>query len=89
MGKILQYVCNVLIGASVGVAVGGAIVAIIGAGVTITTITPYVVVPLLGMSGAQTFAWGALAFDIVTMCVLPFFGIIGDSIEYSEKKEFV
>lgn len=77
-------VVNALIGATLGAAVGGALVAIGGAGGTVFAGTATKVLGLFGATGAQTFAIGALAFDIPTMIMLPFFGMEIEPIEYSE-----
>ena len=81
-----ERISNALIGASLGIAVGGAVVAVVAAGAAIVSVTPHVVIPLFGMSSAKAFAWGAIAFDSISMVVLPFFGIVGETIEYSESK---
>ena len=76
-------VANTLIGASLGLATGGAIVATMGAFgvVAVGSLTTYITV--LGASGAQTFAIGALAFDAFAILIAPFLGIEAEPIEYA------
>ena len=39
-------------------------------------------VSFFGTSAAQTFAIGALAYDLPAICILPFFGVEMEPIEY-------
>ena len=66
---------NTVLGASLGLLAGGALVATGG------TIAGVAGTSFLGVSAAQTFAIGALAFDFSAICVLPFFGAEVDPIE--------
>lgn len=70
---------NTIVGATLGIATGGAVVAMLGMGISLglgaTTVA-------CGATGAQTFAIGALVFDGFSMIVAPFFGIILEAIEW-------
>lgn len=75
-------VVNGLIGAGMGLAVGGALVSVVGVvgsavvGSATTTITA------LGGTGLQTFARGALIYNFFATIVAPFPGIEMEPIEY-------
>ena len=71
---------NTIIGASLGLATGGAVVSVVGAGAVVAGMgTSYIT--LLGATGQQVFAIGALAYDSVAIIFAPFFGIEMDTIE--------
>jgi len=72
---------NAIIGAFVGLAVGGALIATGGAFLSLTygaTAT----IGLFGATGVQIFAMGALALDFSAFFVMPIFGIEMQGIEY-------
>ncbi len=62
---------NTVIGASLGLAVGGGAVATAGAGLVIAGVA----------GGSQVFAIGALAYNFFAIIVAPFFGVEMDPIE--------
>jgi len=74
-------IINAVIGATAGVMVGGAIVFLGGA---IACVAGYAAVlcPFLGMTGAQTAAWGLLAYNIFPIFVAPFLGSEMEVLEY-------
>ena len=72
---------NAAIGASLGLLAGGAVVSTGGVGLCVagyaqTTIT------VLGMTGMQVFATGAVLYNFFGMVVAPFFGVEMETIEY-------
>ena len=69
---------NTLLGFGLGLAVGGAVVAT--GGVFMGTIGG-VSYTAFGATAAQTFAWGALAFDFSAIGIMPFFGVEMEPIE--------
>jgi len=71
---------NTIIGASLGLATGGLAVSTVGAATIVAGMgTSYIT--LLGATGKQVLAIGALAYDSVAMIFAPFFGIEMDTIE--------
>ena len=70
---------NTIVGATLGVATAGGIVALGGIGLHFAFGANTVIG---GATGAETFAFGALAFNSFSMFVAPFFGIILESIEW-------
>ena len=72
---------NIFIGAACGLAVGGAIVATGGAAGSVIVGSATTVIPVLGGTGAQTFAIGALAYNAVAMLIAPIFGVEMEPIE--------
>ena len=72
---------NTLLGAAMGLAVGGLVVATIGAGGTVIVASASQIIPLLGGTGPQTFAIGALAYNTVAMLVAPILGLEMEPIE--------
>ena len=75
-------VVNGLIGAGLGLAVGGAIVSIAGAVAAVSVGSASVAIPILGGTALQTFARGAVIYDLFAITVAPFFGVEMDTIEY-------
>ena len=75
---------NTLIGASLGLLGGGAIVATVGVGAALCTGYAFASVGFLGGSAAQTFAIGAIAIDIFAITIAPIFGIEMEPIEGKE-----
>ena len=73
---------NTFIGASLGLLVGGGLVAT--AGVVAFPIVGSVTatISVLGVSSAQTFVIGAVTYNLVAMVVAPFFGIEAEPIEW-------
>lgn len=84
-----QRVKNAAIGFSLGLATGGAIATIVGAGIVVMTGCAATYVTLLGGTAAQIFAIGALSFDAVALIVLPIFGIEMEPIEYASSQSLV
>ena len=79
--EIVEELNNKLIGASIGLLVGGAIIATVGVGAALCTGYAFATVGFLGGSAAQTFAIGAIAIDIFAITIAPIFGIEMDPIE--------
>ena len=73
---ISTRVKNTVLGASLGLLAGGAILATGGA------VAGAAGLSFFGASAAQAFAIGALSFNFSAICVLPFFGAEVDPIEY-------
>ena len=79
----LELAGAVLLGAAMGLAVGGAAIALTGviagaiAGVSTT---------VLGVTAAQAFAIGSVAFDFTAFVVAPIYGIAMQAIEYEAPK---
>ena len=69
---------NIFIGATLGLGIGGAIVATGGA---VMTVFPSVAIA--GTTGVQVFAIGALAFNLEAMVFAPFYNVEIDPIEWS------
>ena len=66
---------NALIGASAGLAVGGALLSTAGVVGSVIVGSPYLTISFLGATGAQAYAVGALAYDAFAMFVAPIFGL--------------
>ena len=73
---------NTIIGASAGLLVGGATVAVVGLAGAFAVGSGTAIISSFGASGAQTFALGALVYDAVAMLIAPIFGIEIEPIEY-------
>ena len=76
-----QKVRNVFIGATLGLAVGGAAVMLAGISITLTVSAGVVA----GTTGAQIFAIGALAFNFEAMLCAPFYSVELDPVEWDAK----
>ena len=76
----LNRVRNTFIGATLGLAVGGGVVAIAGAAITV--FAPWGVVA--GVAGSQIFAIGAVAFNLEAMVFAPFYSVELDPIEWEQ-----
>ena len=68
-------ITNALIGAGIGLGITGLGVATVGAIGCVAAGSVTASIALLGGSGGQIFALGALAYDIVAMIMAPFLGI--------------
>ena len=79
-----EKVINTLIGAGIGLGIGGAVVATSGAVGAIALGSATTQIALLGMTGAQTFAIGALAYDVFAFIFAPFMGVELEAIEYAQ-----
>lgn len=75
-------VMNTIIGASFGLATGGAIMAFAGVVATCVVGSGVTTIGLFGATGLQTMAQGALAFDFVAIVIGPFIGAEMEPIEY-------
>jgi len=53
------------------IAIGFGVVAVLGGAATV-----------LGVTGAQSFAWGALSYDMTMMFFIPLYGVEAEMIEY-------
>ena len=84
-----QRVKNAAIGFSLGLATGGAIATLVGAGVIVMAGYAATYVTVLGGTGAQIFAIGALCFNTVALIVLPIFGVEMEPIEYASSQSVV
>jgi len=69
-----QRIKNTLVGASLGLMVGGAIVLTGGAACCIFA-GPTTYLGLIGMTGIQAVSWGILAYDVFPIFVAPFYGV--------------
>jgi len=76
-----QRIINTIVGAGLGLAAGGAMVAT--GGVLVGAINGVGTI-IGGVTATQSFAIGALAFDFSTLFILPIFGIEIDPIEYEK-----
>lgn len=74
-----DFAKDVILGASMGLAVGGAVLAVTGVAVGAVAGASYMI---LGVKASQLFAIGALAFDFTAFVVAPLFGIEMQGIEY-------
>jgi len=72
---------NALIGGLLGLAVGGAVVSVGGAIGTVAVGSGTTQIALFGATGMQTFAIGALAYDIPAMIIGPLYGTEMELIE--------
>lgn len=72
---------NTLIGASLGLMVGGAFVATAGAAGSLIVGSATTPIAVFGGTGAQTFAIGALAYNGFAIAIAPLFAISIDPIE--------
>ena len=75
-------VVNALIGAGIGLAIGGASVATAGAVGTVGAGSGSTFIQIFGATGAQTFAYGALSYNTTAMVMAPFFSVEMEPIEY-------
>ena len=71
----------IMLGGAVGLATGGLIVATIGAGATVLGAAG-LATPVLGVTAAQAFAIGALAYNFMAIIVAPIIGIKMQPIEW-------
>ena len=71
---------NTLVGATAGLIVGGGIVASGGIIGSFAVSSGTTVIKLFGLTGAQTFAWGAIVYDVGAIIA----GTFGISVEYIE-----
>ena len=67
---------NAFIGATLGIAAAGAVLALVGAGFAIGEVV------IMGVTGAQLAAIGCLAFDAVAIIFAPFYGIEMEPIDW-------
>ena len=74
-----DFAKDVILGASMGLAVGGAVLAVTGVAIGAVAGASYMI---LGVKASQLFAIGALAFDFTAFVVAPLFGIEMQGIEY-------
>ena len=74
---------NTFIGASFGLAIGGAGLSLFGMGGTLIVGSTTTTIAFFGGTGPQTFAIGALAYDLVAMLVAPVLGLTMETIEIS------
>ena len=72
---------NIIIGASMGFMVGGAIVFMGGA---VACVAGYssVTAAVLGMTGKQAVAWGLLSYNVFPIITAPFLGVEMEPLEY-------
>lgn len=77
----MDRVINTVIGAGLGLATAGAIVALSGAAFSVA-VSLTATVPVFGVTGAQMFAIGALSFDAFAIFVAPMCGLSTEPIEY-------
>jgi RHS repeat-associated protein len=75
-------IANFFVGAALGLAAGGALVASGGVAGSFFAGSALQYIPLFGFTGLQTFAIGALAYNAVAIIVAPFLGIDMEPIEY-------
>ena len=73
---------NVAVGAASGLAVSGTVLILWGVGGSLVAGSAAVALPFLGTTGAQTVAWGILAYDILPIFIAPFFGMEMEVLEY-------
>ena len=76
-----ERVNNIIIGATFGLMVGGAVIFVGGA---VACVTGYssVLVPVLGVTEQQAVAWGMLAYDVFPIFVAPFLDMEIEPLEY-------
>ena len=79
--SVKTKVKNTLIGAGLGLATGGALVALGGAIGTVAVGSGSTYIGLFGGTGLQTTALGAAIHNLFGMVVAPFFGVEMESIE--------
>ena len=75
----LNLLGDIILGGSIGLAVAGLALAVIGMGITLVAGAGFT---LLGVTGLQIFALGAAAFDAVAFIAGPIFGFEMQPIEY-------
>ena len=76
-------IANAAIGGAIGLAVGGAVLATGGAAGAVA-VGWKSVIDILGITSAQSFAIGSLAYDLVGMVLPIFFAVEMEPIEYSD-----
>ena len=76
---------NFFVGAALGLAAGGAVVASAGVAGSFAIGSALHYIPLFGLTGLKTFAIGSLAYNVVAIIVAPFLGIEMEPIEYEGK----
>lgn len=74
---------NAFIGAGLGLATGGAVLMFGGLAGALIVGSATVAIPIIGLTGLQTVACGALAYNVLPMIIAPFFGIEVDTAEIS------
>ena len=77
-----NVVANVMVGAAIGLAAGGAVVSTIGVVASVTIGSTTKTITLFALSGAQLFALGALAYNVFPMLLAPFIGVEAETLEY-------
>ena len=75
-----QRVTNALVGGTIGLMIGGAIVLTGGAACCIIA-GPSATIGFLGMTGMQAVSWGGLAYDVFPIFVAPFYGMEMEPLE--------
>ena len=73
---------NAAVGGLLGLIVSGGIIATGGAGCSVAAGSATTTIELLGLTGAQTFAIGALVYDLGAIIISAFFGVEMETIEY-------
>ena len=74
-------ICNAMIGASVGCMAAGAVL-ILGGAAACMAGSASVVVPIFGVTGQQTVAWGILSYNVFPVFTAPFLGMETEVLEY-------
>ena len=85
-GRGWDVVKNVVLGASIGLAIGGAIVTLGGVGAGALHALNIGAGTFLGVAAKQAFAIGTLAFDFTAFVVAPIYGFSMQGIEYETPK---
>lgn len=73
---------NQIIGASLGLAASGGIVAVGGVVGSFVAGSATIEIAVFGATGLQTFAYGALAYDVFAIVFAPFYGLEMETIEF-------
>ena len=72
-----------MVGATLGVAAVGMIISVYGVGVAVASGYIYTAIPLMGGTAIQTFARGALLYNVIPIFIAPFIGIEVEVIKIS------
>jgi len=77
-----DMVVNTIVGGLLGLTAGGAAVSLLGLGGSLVVGSAVTQISIFGATGAQTFAYGALAFNTTPILLAPFYGIDTELVEY-------
>jgi hypothetical protein len=80
-----ERVGNAIVGALIGLAAGALVLSVAGAMGSVIVGSATTPILIFGMTGLQTFAWGALIYDVLALIAFPIIGIELPLIEYEEK----